>query len=29
MWERDVFERNIKTFNKAIGQDYHDELDDG
>jgi hypothetical protein len=28
-WEKDVFENNIKTFNKAIGQGYHDDLDDG
>lgn len=28
-WEKEVFERNIKTFNKAIGQGYHDDLDDG
>jgi len=28
-WESEVFTRNIKTFNKAIGQSYHDDLDDG
>jgi hypothetical protein len=28
-WEKEVFERNIKTFNKAIGKGYHDDLDDG
>jgi len=25
-WERDVFIRSIKSFNKAMGQDYHTEL---
>lgn len=24
-----MFERNVKTFNKAIGNNYHDDLDDG
>jgi len=28
-WESDVFIRNIKSFNKAMGDDYHTELDDG
>lgn len=25
-WERDVFIRNVKSFNKAMGQEYHTEL---
>lgn len=28
-WERDVFIRSIKSFNKAMGQEYHTKLDDG
>jgi len=28
-WEKLVFERNIKTFNKVMGQNYHTDLDDG
>jgi Niemann-Pick C1 protein len=28
-WESNVFIRNIKSFNKAIGDDYHTDLDDG
>jgi Niemann-Pick C1 protein len=28
-WEKDVFIRNVKSFNKAMGQDYHTDLDDG
>jgi Niemann-Pick C1 protein len=28
-WERDVFIRNVKSFNKAMGQSYHTELVDG
>lgn len=28
-WEKQIFERNIKTFNKVMGQGYHDDLDDG
>jgi len=28
-WEKNVFIRNIKSFNKAMGQDYHTELDEG
>jgi len=28
-WEKDVFIRNIKSFNKAMGQDYHTDLPDG
>jgi len=27
-WEKDVFIRNIKTFNKAMGNNYHTELVD-
>ena len=29
LWEKEVFANNIKTFNKAMGQGYHDDLDDG
>ena len=25
-WERDIFIRNIKSFNKAMGHDYHTEM---
>jgi Niemann-Pick C1 protein len=28
-WERDVYIRNVKSFNKAMGQEYHIELSDG
>jgi predicted RND superfamily exporter protein len=28
-WEQDVFIRSIKSFNKAMGDDYHTELPDG
>mmetsp|Transcript_42759 Transcript_42759/g.65718 ORF Transcript_42759/g.65718 Transcript_42759/m.65718 type:complete len:118 (+) Transcript_42759:610-963(+) len=28
-WEKDVFIRNVKSFNKALGNDYHTELDEG
>lgn len=28
-WEQDVFIRSIKSFNKAMNQDYHTELPDG
>ena len=28
-WEQDVFIRNIKSFNKAMGDDYHTDLADG
>lgn len=28
-WEKNVFERNIKSFNKALDNDYHVDLDDG
>lgn len=28
-WEKEVFIRNVKSFNKAMGKDYHTELDDG
>jgi len=28
-WEKQVFIRNIKSFNKAMGQDYHTEMDEG
>ena len=28
-WEKDVFIRNIKTFNKAMDNDYHIDLSDG
>jgi hypothetical protein len=28
-WEKDVFIRNIKSFNKALGNDYHTTLVDG
>ena len=27
-WEKNIFERNIKTFNKVMNQGYHDDLDD-
>ena len=26
-WEKQVFIRNIKSFNKALGNDYHTDLD--
>ena len=26
-WERQVFIRNIKSFNKALGNDYHTDMD--
>jgi hypothetical protein len=29
LWEKEVFAKNIKTFNKVMGQGYHDDLDDG
>lgn len=28
-WEKAVFIRNVKSFNKAMGKDYHTQLDDG
>jgi hypothetical protein len=28
-WEKNVFIRNIKSFNKAMGLDYHTKLEDG
>ena len=28
-WEKQVFIRNIKSFNKVMGQDYHTEMDEG
>jgi len=28
-WEKSVFIRNVKSFNKAMGSDYHTKLDDG
>lgn len=28
-WESDVFIRSIKSFNKAMEDDYHTDLDDG
>ena len=27
-WEKNVFIRNIKSFNKAMGEDYHTKLSD-
>jgi len=27
-WEKDVFEWNIKSFNHALDNDYHTDLDD-
>jgi hypothetical protein len=27
-WEKMVFERNIKSFNKAMNNDYHMEIED-
>jgi len=26
-WERQVFIRNVKTFNYALGNDYHTDMD--
>jgi hypothetical protein len=28
-WEKDVFIRNVKSFNKALNNNYHIDLDDG
>lgn len=25
-WEKDIFIRNVKSFNKALGNDYHTDL---
>jgi hypothetical protein len=28
-WEKDVFIRNIRSFNKALGNGYHDDMQTG